>query len=146
MQPRPSGLAWPSPLLFSLLSFSSFPFHRSTPTFFRSKKPRPAHFCPPLPQVFSAPLTSRARVYPLSRLITAHVIVQPITQSITPASRFQIRRLNYFFLSLFPSEEESSRIIEETRKFESPSLIELQYFLDNFERRSDELIAINPSN
>lgn len=141
MQPRPSGLAWPSPLLFSLLSFSSFPFHRSTPTFFRSKKPRPAHFCPPLPQVFSAPLTSRARVYSLSRLITAHVIVHPITQSITPASRFQIRRLNYFFLS---SEEESSRIIEETRKFES--LIELQYFLDNFERRSDELIAINPSN
>lgn len=144
MQPRPSGLAWPSPLLFSLLSFSSFPFHRSTPTFFRSKKPRPAHFCPPLPQVFSAPLTSRARVYPLSRLITAHVIVHPITQSITPASRFQIRRLNYFFLSFFPSFE--GRVIEETRKFESPFRIELQYFLDNFEQRSDELIAINPSN
>lgn len=114
MQPRPSGLAWPSPLLFSLLSFSSFPFHRSTPTFFRSKKPRPAHFCPPLPQVFSAPLTSRARVYPLSRLITAHVIVHPITQSITPASRFQIRRLNYFFLSFLrrKSHRESSRKLE----------------------------------
>lgn len=73
------------PFLFFFFSFSSllFPSTWRAPfqDFSRSSIEQKRNFgaTPPLPRVSSAPLTSRARVYPLSRLITAHVIVHPIT-------------------------------------------------------------------